>query len=498
MHISYDKKNGVEYAKLCTSTRDGKDVQKDFKNLGRVLDKDGCIYKSRERGVFRYDLETNTYGSAPAEFVPPRTGRKESLILDFGDVYFLDHFIREKGLYSVIDTIGYGNPDTLYAMIAYYVVCSAANCHAQNWWEGSYARILYPKANLSSQRISSFLTSIGEESSQRRFFSEYFKLLGSQGADTRNVLIDSTGLPNSIHFPLTAINNHGGEINNEVRLIYVVQQRTGLPLYFRYCPGNVIDAITLIRCIEELKAQGVPVKFAILDAGYYTELNIRELFKNKISFITRLKSNLVIYKDLVREHLITLESKVNLVEYNGRYVYLKCVPIKLHEYNAYAYIGLDIERKADESRKIFGKAKDLKMDTSQVFDSMEKQGIFIIVSSRRIAPGNLLPLYYTRQQIEQVFDIGKNYAEMLPLRVQTEETFRGHLLLTFIVTIIVKLLQDALLKTSFNPISVFLNLRNQKCKVFPDRVVTSEAFKKANDIYKLFHIKCPASIPFTS
>ena len=99
------------------------------------------------------------------------------------------------------------------------------------------------------------------------------------------------------------------------------------------------------------------------------------------------------------------------------------------------------------------------------------------------------------QQIEQVFDIGKNYAEMLPLRVQTEETFRGHLLLTFIVTVVLKHLQDALLKTTFNPISVFLNLRNQKCKVFAGKIVTHEPFKKANDVYKLFKIKCPAVIP---
>jgi len=244
-----------------------------------------------------------------------------------------------------------------------------------------------------------------------------------------------------------------------------------------------------------LKAQGINVKFAILDAGYYTEDNIRELFENKISFITRLKSNLVVYKDLVREHLGSLESKENLVEYNGRYVYLKCVPIKLNDYSAYAYVGLDIERKSSESRKTFQRAKDKKMDTSQVFDTIASQGVFIIVSSRRIAAAKLLPLYYTRQQIEQIFDIGKNYADLLPLRVQTEETFRGHLLLTFIATVVLKHLQDALLKTAFNPISVFLNLRNQKCKVFADKIVTHEPFKKANDIYKLFKIKWPVVIP---
>ena len=498
MYIAYDVKNGIEYAKLCISTRDGDDVLKDYTNLGRVLDKELGIYRNRERGVFTYDLATNTYGKSPTEFVPPATNRKELLILDFGDVFFLDQFIRAKGLCAAVDAIGYGNPDTLYAMLCYYAVCSTANCHAQSWWEGSYARILFPKANLSSQRISDFLTAIGDEYSQREFFQEYFKMLDRSGSDTENVLIDSTGLPNSIHFPLTAISNHNGELSNEVRLIYVVQQKTGLPLYFRYCPGNAIDATTLIRCLEELKAQGINVKFAILDAGYYTEDNIRELFENKISFVTRLKANLVIYKDLVNEHLGSLESKENLVEYNGRYVYLKCVPTKMNGYSAYAYVGLDIERKSSESRKTFQRAKDKKMDTDQVFDTIANQGVFVIVASRRIATTKLLPLYYTRQQIEQIFDIGKNYADMLPLRVQTEETFRGHLLLTFIVTVVLKQLQDALLKTTFNPISVFLNLRNQKCKVFADKIVTHEAFKKANDIYKLFKIKCPAAIPSKS
>jgi transposase len=100
-----------------------------------------------------------------------------------------------------------------------------------------------------------------------------------------------------------------------------------------------------------------------------------------------------------------------------------------------------------------------------------------------------------RQQIEQIFDIGKNYADMLPLRVQNEDTFRGHLLMTFIASVIVKKLQDRLKNTAYNPISMFLNLRNQKCKIYESRVIPQEAFKKANDVYKHFRIICPAEIP---
>jgi len=495
MYITYNIKSGIEYANLCVSIRDGKNVLKKRTNLGRVLDKESGIYRSRERGVFTYDLSTNTYGKAPAEFVPQKTSRKESLILDFGDVFFLDSFIRDQGLRPVIDAIGYGNPDTFYAMISYYAICSLANCHAQSWWDGSYARILYPKANLTSQRISDFLAVIGDENSQRKFFHEYFKLLDHTGVNTENILIDSTGLPNSIHFPLTAVCNHNGVISEEVRLIYVVQQNTGMPIYFRYCAGNIIDASTLLRCLEELQAQGVETKFAILDAGYYTEGNIHELFEKGISFVTRLKQNLVVYKEIVTNHLETLEAKENLVEYNGRYVYLKCVPCELGGHQAYAYIGLDIARKFLESQKTFQRAIPKKMDTNQVYDAIQKQGVFILVASHKIDITEVLPLYYTRQQIEQVFDIGKNYAGMLPVRVHCEETFRGHLLLTFIATAVIKKMQANLIKSTITPVSIFLNLRNHKCKVYEDKIITHEVFKKANDIYKKFKIQCPVVIP---
>ena len=496
MYIAYDVKNGVEYAKLYTSRRDGSRTYKDHCNLGRVLDKERGIYQNRERGIFAYSLETNTYESAPVEYKPPsKSRRKEPLIVDFGDVFFLDEFVRSSGLIAAVNAIGYGNPDTLKAMLSFYILCSMSNRYAQDWWEGSYARILYPDASLSSQRVSDFLAAVGDEYSQREFFREYFMFLEKLGSRAENILIDSTGLPNSIHFPLTAISNHNGEINNEVRLIYVVQQNTGLPIYFRYCPGNVIDATTLIRCLAELKEQGVNTKFAILDAGYYMEENIREFYASKISFVTRLKENLKLYKELVAGHLGSLESKENLIDYNGRYVYLKCVPCQLCENSAYAYVGLDIERKSSEAHKTFRRAKDKKLTTDQVYDTIQQQGVFILISSRRIASDKVLPLYYTRQQIEQIFDIGKNYADMLPLRVHTEETFRGHLLITFIATVVLKKIQDVLKNTSVTPMSLFLNLRNHKCKVYRDKVVTQEAFKKANDGYKLFGIKCPVTVP---
>lgn len=497
MFIVYYKSNGREYARLDKSKRDGTNVTKEYTNLGLVVDKEKNIFKNRKQGVFTFNPDDGSYGKPDPGYMLPSSNpnSKEKLILDFGDSYFLQRFIESDGLKDSIDAIPYPNKDTTYAMIFYYVLASAANCHAETWYEGNYVRIQYPRANIVSQRISDFLAEVGAEESMRAFFRKYFTYVSGKTENPDNILIDSTGLPNSIHFPLTAVSNHNGDIKSEVRLIYVTHQETGLPIYFRYVAGNIVDVSTLVTTIAELKASGMNTKFAIMDAGYYSAENATTLLNANISFISRLKETTNLYDSLLKEHLPTLESEDNLVAYNGRYVYIKCTKCSLtQEKMGYAYICRDLERRNSESYKLFKKAKVDHLDTIDVYRKMERQGVFILVSSRQIAKEKILPIYYTRQQIEQIFDIGKNYADMTPLRIRTEETFRGHLLITFIASVIVKRIQQRLLKTAYNPTEMFMSLRNQKCKVYENVVIAQEAAKKANDCYKLFKLKSPVEI----
>ena len=85
--------------------------------------------------------------------------------------------------------------------------------------------------------------------------------------------------------------------------------------------------------------------------------------------------------------------------------------------------------------------------------------------------------------------ICKNNSNLLPLRVHSEDTLRGHLLLAFATAVIYRKLQDNLKNTQYTPENAILSLRNHKCKVYDDFVLTMESAKRANDIYKMFNIK---------
>lgn len=502
MKLSYYIRNNIEYAKIPgKSVRSNGSVHKEGEvYLGRVIDKAHNVFCSRERGTFTYDPETRTYGSASETYsseLKDDGRRKAKVLLDFGDAFLVDALLTKMHYSEVLDAISYRNRDTLYAMIEYYTLNDKANDHALTWYEGSYASILYPNANLTSQRISDFLASIGKMENLSAFFDAHIAWLKKYATDDPAVLIDSTGLPNSIHFPLTAISNHNGKISREVRMTTILQRDSGYPLMFRINPGNIVDCSTLTRSVNEAIERGLKVDMAIIDAGYCTKPNIDELYGAHIEWLTRLPETHKVWKQMIQKESDDLRSKGHLVKYLDRYVYIKRVPIKVgtaSQYEAYAFLGYDVERAADETRKVTAAAQKKKMSAEQLSERLDKVGYFVIVTSLCYTEEDILPAYYTRQLVEQYFDIDKGISNLTPLRIHHEEALRGHLLLSMIASTINVYVQKQTKKLATDREELFMSLRNQKCIVYKSKILTSEAQKKANEFYNGFDITCPISI----
>ncbi len=124
---------------------------------------------------------------------------------------------------------------------------------------------------------------------------------------------------------------------------------------------------------------------------------------------------------------------------------------------------------------------------------------FVLVSTRKIAVEKLLPLYYTRDRVEKVFEIAKQGAKLLPVNVETEATLRGHLLLSFVATVALKMMSDRLAqsKTSLTTGKMLSVLHEHHATVYDDEVVTQEPVRMMREAYEAFGLKCPEAIKRT-
>ena len=141
-HMHVDHKNGHEYHTLVESKRvNGKKVDVPVLYLGRLIDREKSVYRNRERGTF-------TYNNEEGEIEPVQPIVKEKLILDFGDSYVLDELLTGTGFKEIMARVFPSDKDTVMSMLFYRVLSGGASRYAQTYWEGSYARLLFPQASV--------------------------------------------------------------------------------------------------------------------------------------------------------------------------------------------------------------------------------------------------------------------------------------------------------------------------------------------------------------
>ena len=504
--ISFYNVKGQPYAKIAASSyREHGVIKKkdDGVYLGRVIDRDNLVFFNKQHGIYKYDPDTGSILPAGEEYsseLRRDKRRRERIHLDFGDSYFLSEVIRKMKYDTVINSLPYRNKDTLNTMIQYYVLQDKANCHAQIWYDGSVVNQLYPKANITSQRIFDFLRSIGRMDNVQEFFRNHIAWIKENICDDPAILIDSTGLPNSIHFPLTAVSNHNGKISREVRMATMVQRDSGYPLMFRVVPGNVTDVSTITYSIQELFMHKIRTDFVLIDAGYFTAENIEQLYGAGIEYLTRLPArNRALCSEILEKCLPDLRKEKNLCKYQDRFVYISRteVSVGLKGHNAYAYLGYDIDRASDESHKAIKNAAKGKISEHELQKRLEDAGLFIIISSLPFQKEEILPTYYVRQIIEQYFDIQKGSSKLTPLRIQDVDALMGHLVLSMIAATINIYIMNVVKKYSDNREAMFMTLRNQKCLVYKTQINASEAQAIGAEFYKKFDIRIPVYLERT-
>jgi hypothetical protein len=470
--------------------------------LGKVIDPIAGIFTSRERGIYKFTLENGFEEvSNPEIYLAPHS---VNYTLHFGHTWVCDEYLKSAGLSSLIDAMPLSGVerDTLYALIAFKTFAKEWPYRkAYEWYKNDYATILYPKATLYSQSLTNFLKKIGDELCYRHFFNNYISLIQSRyifNSDIECVdslmplLIDSTGLVNSINTPITAPCSHGGPATNQIRLIYIIDYNSGLPVYFRYVAGNVVDKQTLIPSIKLIKSFNLDINMLIMDAGFFSDDNIHDLLDLDISFLLRVPENNTIFSNIVKNTDINILDGNKAIQYNSRYLFVDKVPLQLHGKDCYAYLCYDPTKFQQDMNNFLSK----KFGTDNFKEQYDKKfnffGKFLLLSNKDIPADKIIETYYKRAKIEQIFDSAKNMTGLLPIAVHSEEVIRGHLLISFISSVLVSLLSNQLHKKNICYTDLIYDLSSLLIDIHPDKKhVIHELEKNQREVIEALNLEYP-------
>ena len=414
----------------------------------------------------------------------------EKLILDFGDGYFINEIIKCSSLYSALENILTLVPE-LIPLIGYKIINQSAMRNCQNWFDTNILSLIHKGIDLSSQKISRILEILAKEEIQRSFFRDYHHAL--KGIK-KSIIIDATCMPTSINHPFNTWGKSDSGIQQQFKLLCIVDQISKLPLFYRFISGNITDVTTLTTTILELEAMGIKNNSVLLDAGFFSEHNIKDLYKHKINFITRMPNSRKTFKTAIDEHASQLEHLDNIYLYGERTLFIKKIKIDLYKKNVYLYLILDPVKKMKDLQDAMvdfaNLSRKTKNDKQQYGQLLLSAGIIGLVSSKSVPEQDILSCYYLRQSVEQVFGFLKDDLNLLPIRQHNDSTIRGYLFLQFIALIIFIQIREKL-GNKYTVEKALMILRGIKCKVYEDQVITTELTKDQKTILENCKIIMP-------
>ncbi|MDR2198799.1 MAG: hypothetical protein LBR53_04985 [Deltaproteobacteria bacterium] len=233
--------------------------------LGKVVNEAKCLfYKKKLGGYFTFSLEKGFARLDDPDHAYALKAEPE-VSLEFGDAWLCDQLLRRLGLDKVIASVFPEAEDAIKTLVAFRLLNNSDFfLDAEKWRESSYARILYPQARLDPHRISEIHARLGREENYVKFLTSYLEIITKNtsvyGKTSAPILIDSARRVNSVNPRSSPYDKPQREISREMRLIYIVDKDTKLPIYLIIISENILDDKNLITILNTLDCHGVKVE----------------------------------------------------------------------------------------------------------------------------------------------------------------------------------------------------------------------------------------------
>jgi len=484
--------------------------------------------KKQSRQKRRY---LGVWDEATGQIIPKTAERDVKTTKSFGPAYLLNSISDEIQLRKKLtDSFG-EDGDLILALAMSKLLNQTSLKNVHHVLEDSFLPEIYSLAeSFSSQWLSDFLARLSSKDAAMTSF--YNSIIASEDETLIFDITSFSSASKNIDWLEWGYNRDGLDMP-QVNLGLVLSLHRHLPLYFKLFPGSINDVATLKNLVAEVKAFGITKSLFILDRGFYSENNIKELSNEKIDFIIPLPFSVNIGKELISETNNGIENPANAKRFGGDIFYVLESEVQIGEVKAYGYVLYNKKREGLETNSFYnrlidievalqgkefrnpidqfkrtagnferyfecsieGKTINLRRRVNAISQAVNRFGKTVLLSATYRSWDEVLSLYRERDEVEKKFDELKNELEVMPLRVQKVETLQGLLFIFFISLIIRALLlrraRDAELLDKNSIEDIIMELAKLRAVKVGGKWRLTEISKKQRTIFEKLEIGVP-------
>ena len=249
------------------------------------------------------------------------------------------------------------------------------------------------------------------------------------------------------------------------------------PLFYETYPGSIVDVSQLQIMLEKAVAYGYRNAGFILDRGYFSRANIRYMDKCGYDFVIMVKGMRSFVNESIRKVQGSFEEKrqYSIRRYRVNGTTLKTPVFYSDEKDRYLHIYYSYSKAADERSALEAKidrmaaylkkleGQEVVIDksyekyfsleyyhegqedqcfvcalekSSVIEEELKLCGYFCIITSSEMTAKEALDLYKSRDASEKLFKADKSFLGNRSMRICSEESLEGKMLIAFVALII--------------------------------------------------------------
>ena len=396
-----------------------------------------------------------------------------------GAPHVLNVFAERCGLTAELASIFGDRHRDILNLIFFKILTGDPYYLFRHWAEGVE---LFGGAPLSSQEISRLTRWLGQE---EELHTQFFRHWCQRHHKTGVLIFDITSISSyaKLNDWLAWGYNRDGEQLPQINVGAIISQDLGLPLAYTLYQGSIPDVVTLKNVVTLTRSFGFKSFLYVLDRGFYSAANVRNLVAQELDFIVPLPFSTKQATTLVDQTKDQLEKASNAFRFGDRLMYHHCTTATIDKLTLHAHVLLSVERQklelasfmfkleeietrcrllkskktieeffeqhAASYRKFFTLNKvQLSRNEAPIATAIAHFGKMILLTTKPdLTKYEILEHYSKRDIVEKYFAQMKTELGDHRLRVSERATFSGRLFLTYLALILRTFLASSVQKS---------------------------------------------------